>query len=307
MRYNTSKFAQALPELLRAGPQLPNASYDLVDIARQALSNESRTLLPKIRAAFFARNHALFESLTGRWLRLMDLEDELLTTNRSFLVGRWLAAVPRWASSPGELSRLNYDARSILTTWGDRKASDGASLHDYGNRNWAGLTRDYYRPRWARYFRSLEQQLRTGHPAAPIDWFALGDAWNRGTQHYRDQPLGNSYAVALKISKELGLQTLPQDDAAATRVDAQRAIGASFACGDGKSIRAVFQQTPQPRVLLSLSDGRQLALTEIGAASGARYATEDGSLIFWNTGRTAFIEEAGGAHTYVGCEQAAGG
>jgi membrane-bound inhibitor of C-type lysozyme len=293
--------------LLRAGPQLQNSSYDLVDITRQVLSNESRALLPQIRTAFLSRDRSLFESLTGRWLRLMDLEDELLTTNRSFLVGTWLAAVPPWASSPEELSRLDYDARSILTTWGDRKASDGASLHDYGNRDWAGLTRDYYRPRWATYFRSLEQELRTGRPAAPIDWFALGDAWNRGTQHYSARPLGNTYAVALKISQELGLQGLPDDDAAAIRANGQGAILASFACDDSKSIRAVFERTPQPRVLLSLSDGRQLALPQVEAASGARYATQDGSLIFWNKGRTAFIEEAGGVHTYAGCEQAGGG
>jgi membrane-bound inhibitor of C-type lysozyme len=295
-----------LPELLLAGPQLPNTSYDLVDIARQAISNESRTLLPKIRTAYVARDRSLFAKLTHRWLGLMDLQDELLATNRTFLVGTWLAAVPRWASSPEELSRLNYDARSILTTWGDRKASDGADLHDYGNRDWAGLTRDYYRLRWATYFRSLEQSLRSDRPAAPVDWFALGDVWNRGTQHYSDQPVGNTYAVALRISKELGLQDRSQNAVAAKRADTQRAISASFACADSKSIWAVFQQTRQPRVLLKLSDGRQMTLPQVEAASGARYANQDESLVFWNKGRTAFIEEAGGLSTYIGCEEATG-
>jgi alpha-N-acetylglucosaminidase (NAGLU)-like protein len=110
-----------------------------------------------------------------------------------------------WAASPDERARLEYDARSILTTWGDRKASETARLHDYGNRDWAGLMHDYYRARWARYFRSLGDELRTGHPAAPIDWFAIGEAWNRGTQHYPQRPRGDPYVVARRVARALEL------------------------------------------------------------------------------------------------------
>ena len=84
----------------------------------------------------------------------MQLLDNLLRTNQYFLLGRWLSYVPPWAISPAELSPLNYDARSILTTWGDRKASE-AGLHEYANRDYAGLTSDYYAPRWQLYFDSL--------------------------------------------------------------------------------------------------------------------------------------------------------
>jgi alpha-N-acetylglucosaminidase len=110
-----------------------------------------------------------------------------------------------WASSPEEALRLSYDARSILTTWGDRKASEGGPLHDYGNKDWAGLTRDYYRLRWETYFRALDGELRSGTPAAPIDWFALGEAWNRGTQTYSDRPTGSAYAAAKRIAEFLAL------------------------------------------------------------------------------------------------------
>jgi alpha-N-acetylglucosaminidase len=205
MRYSADEFKHALSELLRATPRLRNSSFDLVDIARQALANESRALLPQIRAAYDSRNRLHFKALTRRWLQLMDLQDQLLATDRSFLVGTWLAYVQPWATTRAERARLNFDARSILTTWGDRKASDGANLHDYGNRDWAGLTRDYYRVRWARYFRSLDDELRTGLPAKPIDWFAVGEAWNRGTQQYSDQPHGDAYLIARRIAAALGI------------------------------------------------------------------------------------------------------
>jgi alpha-N-acetylglucosaminidase len=145
----------------------------------------------------------------------MDMQDRLLATNRFFLVGAWLADVRPWASTPKEAARLRLDARSILTTWGDRKASEGADLHDYGNKDWAGLTRDYYHARWQRYFQSLDAELRTGSHGAPIDWFALGDAWNHGTQHYSDRPHGDAYLIAKRIAMTLNLEVSSLGTAAA--------------------------------------------------------------------------------------------
>jgi len=141
--------------------------------------------------------------LTTRWLRLMSMQDQLLATNRFFLVGAWLADVRPWASNLTEFASLEYDARSILTTWGDRKASEEGDLHDYGNKDWAGLTRDYYRARWQTYFESLDAELRSGSPAVRIDWYALGDAWNHGIQRYSSRPHGDAYAIAARIAMDI--------------------------------------------------------------------------------------------------------
>lgn len=208
MRYDPQAFARALPEMLEVAPDLRTSAtyqYDLVDIARQTLANESRVLLPQIRTAYDTKDRTRFEALTARWLQLMQLQNRLLASNRAFLLGRWLARVPAWASSPDELARLNHDARSILTTWGERKASEGAELHDYGNKDWAGLTRDYYLPRWQRYFASLDTALRTGQPAKPIDWYAMGDTWNHGKQVYATEPKGDAWSIASKVATVLHL------------------------------------------------------------------------------------------------------
>lgn len=208
MRYDPQAFARALPDMLQVAPVLRHSEtyqYDLVDIARQTLANESRVLLPQIKTAYDAKDRTRFESLTSRWLQLMRLQDRLLASNRSFLLGSWLARVPAWASTADELTRLNHDARSILTTWGERKASEGAELHDYGNKDWAGLTRDYYLPRWQRYFASLDTALRTGQPAKPIDWYAMGDAWNHGKQVYATEPKGDAWSIANEVARVLHL------------------------------------------------------------------------------------------------------
>jgi alpha-N-acetylglucosaminidase len=134
----------------------------------------------------------------------MQLQNDLLQTSPFFLLGKWLSYVPPWASSPQELDRLNYDARSILTTWGDRKASE-FGLHEYGNRDWAGLTSDYYMPRWRLYFDSLSTSLATGEAPKSIDWYAFGDQWNHSRKAYSTEPRGDSYTAALAIARTLHL------------------------------------------------------------------------------------------------------
>ena len=208
LRYDAADLQPALTELLEVAPALRSSEtyrYDLVDVARQVMANESRRLLPLIKAAYDAKDKAAFARLTAEWLRDMKLQDDLLRTDADFLLGRWLSYVAPWSSSAAESDRLHYDARSILTTWGDRSASETGHLHEYGNKDWAGLTSDYYMPRWKLYFDSLAQSLATGEPAKPIDWYAFGDRWNHSRTHYTATPEGDSYAAALEIARQLHL------------------------------------------------------------------------------------------------------
>lgn len=89
----------------------------------------------------------------------------------------------------------------------------------------------------------------------------------------------------------------PGEHAAGTQT-----ISASFRCADGRQIQAVFINGSQPSVSLSLGDGRHLDLPQAMSASGARYANADESVVFWNKGRTAFLEEHG-QRSYADCQQ----
>ncbi len=82
-----------------------------------------------------------------------------------------------------------------------------------------------------------------------------------------------------------------------------RPVRAVFRCEGGRSIEAAFSAAPDS-VKLKLSDGRVLTLPRAISADGARYASEDESLVFWNRGSTAFITE-NGAGTYNGCAESA--
>jgi hypothetical protein len=79
-----------------------------------------------------------------------------------------------------------------------------------------------------------------------------------------------------------------------------QSVKAHFACSGGKAIDASFVNGASSRVDLVLSDGRKLSLPQAPSGSGARYANADESVVFWNKGNTAFVEE-GGKTTYDAC------
>lgn len=73
-----------------------------------------------------------------------------------------------------------------------------------------------------------------------------------------------------------------------------------FSCNDGKIITATFYPSDDQYVDLILSDSRELSLPRAISASGARYAKNDESFVFWNKGDTAFVTE-NGTNTFDGC------
>ena len=111
LRYDAQEFRHVLPEMLQVAPKLRTTEtfqYDLVDIARQTLANESRLLLPRIKAAVDAKAVGQFRGLTRRWLHLMELQDQLLATSRSFFTRRlaWRRAAVGFDARGSGASRL---------------------------------------------------------------------------------------------------------------------------------------------------------------------------------------------------------
>lgn len=73
-----------------------------------------------------------------------------------------------------------------------------------------------------------------------------------------------------------------------------------FSCDSEKSVTAIFYPKADTHVDLKLSDGRKLSLARTMSASGARYASDDESTVFWNKGNTAFLTE-NSKDTFVNC------
>jgi alpha-N-acetylglucosaminidase len=195
-RYDLKAFSAAVGLLLKVDPALRESSayrYDLVDVARQTVSNNSRVLLPKIDAAYTAGDIASFRQLTRQWLEQIVLLDHIAGTESSLLLGHWLASAKAAASTSAERAQLEFDARSLLLEWGP-PSSRNSGVHDYANREWQGLL-GFYRERWAVYFSMLDNALAKHQPVTDIDWFAMDQDWARQTNTYPVEPQGDAFTV----------------------------------------------------------------------------------------------------------------
>lgn len=186
VRYDLDEFATALPALIDAAPSVVQSAayrYDLTDVTRQVLANQSRILLPQINDAYRARDLDRFDELTTTWLALVQQLDEVLATNADFLLGAYAERAELQNGAVGV-----YDLQNLLTTWGTKASF---SLHDYANREWQGLVGDFYASRWSQYFGTLRAAIESGASPAPIDWFAVDEAWAQAQHGYPTQPTGD--------------------------------------------------------------------------------------------------------------------
>ena len=203
--YKPAEVRRAFGLLLAAAPKLknnPGYCYDLVDLGRQVMSDLSHELHADIVAAYKARNLAKFKTAAARWQTAISDTDKLLATNKMFLLGRWLGRAASYGSTRKNANHYQYNARDLITLWGDKNSP----LHDYAQRQYAGLMDGFYKQRWAIFFGELEKCLRHKKPykwrkvdAKVKDFEAI---WVKRTNLPTNRPHGNPIEQARKIYKK---------------------------------------------------------------------------------------------------------
>ena len=179
-----------------------NFEYDLVDVLRQALAEKGRLMQKAVAAAYRAGDKPLFELASQRFLRLMDLQDELLGTRKEFRVGTWIEDARSLGQTAEEKALYEWNARVQITTWGNRVAADQGGLRDYAHKEWQGILKDFYAMRWKAYFDYLADTLDGKHPA-PLDFYALEEPWTKADNVYTSQPEGDCVSVAKRVYEEV--------------------------------------------------------------------------------------------------------
>jgi alpha-N-acetylglucosaminidase len=208
--YDQARLVEAWRALLAAADELGEADtfrFDLVNVARQVLSNHAAVLHGALVKAAQKKDAAAFERAAEPFLQLIRDLDELLATRQEFLLGRWLADARRWGATGAERARCEWNARRVLTLWGAT-----ASLNDYARKEWSGMLCGYYLQRWERFVQEFGQSLRGDKPFDAKEfqdrltrWTA---AWANQQETYPAEPQGDSIQVAKKLwakyGKELG-------------------------------------------------------------------------------------------------------
>ena len=202
-----------------------NFEYDLVDITRQALADQARLQYQRTIADYKAFAIKEFESDYRRFLLMLLMQDKLLGTRSEFRLGHWTQAAIDCGSTPEEKKLYEWNARVQITTWGNRYCADTGGLRDYAHKEWQGLLKDFYYPRWEAYFNALADQMKAQQKPQPdllgggpnasktaaelfqmalpqevtLDYYALEEPWTLRQNSYTAAPEGSPVDVAREV------------------------------------------------------------------------------------------------------------
>ncbi|GHT16034.1 alpha-N-acetylglucosaminidase [Bacteroidia bacterium] len=198
--YNNSVLCEIWGQLLQvSNANQPLYSFDVVNIGRQVLGNYFLSLRDKFTKAYTAKDVKDAQQIGQEMLELMNDLDALLATQSTFLLGKWIQDARQFGVDEAEKNYYEHNARTLLTTWGE----GNQSLNEYANRSWAGLTKDYYLPRWEMFINEALAALKNGtafdekafhKKVTTLEW-----EWTKKTSKYAAVPQGN----AVEISKRL--------------------------------------------------------------------------------------------------------
>ena len=130
---------------------IANYNYDFIDVVRQAMVDYAAQLLPLINAA--RGNDAEYTRLYQLYLQLMLDLDTMLSYDENFKLERWTSLARNIAdevdgTTENDRNWLEWNARTQVTVW----SKGNTDLHDYSNRCWAGLIKDFHYKRWKQFF-----------------------------------------------------------------------------------------------------------------------------------------------------------
>ncbi len=171
--------------------------YDLVNVIRQYLDDFALPVRDSMKVAFLHGDKELFQQRADHFLQIILDQDRLLATRPEFLLGKWLNGAREFGNTPSEKDLLDMGARNIITTWGPNINF----LMEYSNRDWAGLTRDYYYKRWKMFVGELSEALEEGRAfdeekfdkkVAEFEWHWITEDKTR----YSSVPTGDSWEIA---------------------------------------------------------------------------------------------------------------
>jgi len=150
-RYNYRELANIWTQMLLADKKSldnPRYQYDLVLTGRQVLVNLLIPLRDKIFKAYKAKDVATFDSSSKLFLDIISDVDKLVSTRPEYSFDNWVRDSHRFAASDAPKSYFEKNAKVLVTTWGPK----GNVVTDYAARDWSGLIKQYYLPRWEKFF-----------------------------------------------------------------------------------------------------------------------------------------------------------
>lgn len=191
--YDKNKLKEAAKLLLEDYELLKMSDgykYDLITVLQQILSNTAQDIQKQMADAFKNRDLKVFENKAQEFLNIADLMDQVLSGSEYYLLGRWVEQAKNLAVNCDDFTKKLYElnAKSLITTWGSYNQCETGGLHDYSNRQWSGLIKDFYKVRWECWLKERINELKGEPFEDKIDWFSFEWKWVRNNKLFNAKP-----------------------------------------------------------------------------------------------------------------------
>jgi alpha-N-acetylglucosaminidase len=217
--YPPARLARAWDLLLQDRNRLKTSDgyqFDVADVARQVLSNLGQAMQKEAARGFKAGDRAAFASASREFLELLTDVDLICATRSEYNFGKWVSDARRWGATDAERALYEYNASMLVTLWGPEDGKGAQQIFDYSWREWGGLIRSYYLPRWEMFFRYLNEhpdykeaglsQVHGREAFRANDFYrGLADweiAWTRQHHDLPAEPVGDPVALSAQLLRK---------------------------------------------------------------------------------------------------------
>lgn len=196
--YDPEVLEKAAKALLESSEELKNNAayqYDVADVVRQVNANRGRVLYDSMISAYKQKDIVQFDNYALKFKNLLLLQDKMLNAQPDFRLAKWLQQARRFGKTEDEKKLAEENARTLITYWGTD--DPGTLVSDYSNREWAGLLKDFYLPRWEWFIEDRHNRL-INKQSAPMSFYEFAVTWSKRTDGYTDGPKGSIVDMAIE-------------------------------------------------------------------------------------------------------------
>jgi alpha-N-acetylglucosaminidase len=169
--------------------RIPIFRFDLVDITRQFLVNLAPMFYHEAIDTYKKGNFLNLDMATVKFLDRVDMLDELLGSNQHFLLGQWLKLAKNVGKDNiNDQLMYKFNALNQITLWGPQEQNI-----DYAAKQWNGLMKGYYYPRWSLFFTNLlDSQV-------PFNQTEFKKEFLKNVKVYPEEPTGDTIELVQLI------------------------------------------------------------------------------------------------------------
>ncbi|XP_046812206.1 alpha-N-acetylglucosaminidase isoform X1 [Lucilia cuprina] len=202
--YNSSDIYESWSKLLQLNGTIPNNHYniyknDLVDITRQFLQVTAERIYVNLIQSFKKKQNDQFLQLSQIMINIFDDLDLILSTHENYLLGTWLESAKNLATTTKEREQFEFNARNQITLWGP-----SGQIVDYATKQWSGIVRDFFKPRWQLFLKQLNISLNNNIPFNNTMFIQtvlteIEKPFSYDKKRYHTLPNGNTYTISQRI------------------------------------------------------------------------------------------------------------